>query len=117
MFTRSAPVVPGIVCAAVIALMVAGAACSKAPQVAPAGQEPAAAPAPAANEETASVDRAQLYEKACSTCHTLDKVKEHAGEHPWPEIVQMMIEKGAKISAEEAKLIIAHLEETYPATQ
>ena len=52
----------------------------------------------------------QLISEKCSTCHTLDKVRDYKGDN-WEEVVDDMIDKGAELTKEEAAKVIAYLEE------
>lgn len=72
--------------------------------------EPAAqAPAPVEGSEAA------LLEKNCTTCHSLDRIKNFDHEEAWQAIVTRMIEKrNAPVSPEDAKNIVAYLDKTYP---
>ena len=52
----------------------------------------------------------QLISEKCSTCHTLEKVRDYEGDD-WKEVVDRMIVYGTELTEEEAANIIAHLEE------
>jgi len=83
----------------------------------PADQPPPEAPA----SEEPAVDMAvaeALFVSACTTCHKTDKVesypKEELKAQPWDAVVKRMVEeKGAKVSPEDHKTIVAYLEAKY----
>ncbi|MGD8717909.1 MAG: hypothetical protein PVH29_03705 [Candidatus Zixiibacteriota bacterium] len=78
------------------------------PDVAPAAEE---APDPPAIEKPAGE---KLVEERCAACHGLDRVEgESASAEEWAEIVDEMIEKGAKLNGEERDVVVAYLAEKY----
>lgn len=59
-----------------------------------------------------------VFTKSCTSCHKADKVEAHAkaglAEEPWDAVVKEMVEeKGAKITPEDQKTIVAYLEAKY----
>ena len=66
-------------------------------------------PAPAA-----ATDPAELFKQSCSVCHKIEKAVTYSGETPWKELVPRMIKHGAKITPENAAIIVKYLETTYP---
>jgi cytochrome c5 len=88
----------------------------EAPQHAPAEQE--APQEPAAQQEPADAEAAQesaidgktLLEERCTGCHSLEKAQ--SGERDlagWQAVIDDMIEKGAKLNEEEAKVLAEYL--------
>jgi len=74
----------------------------------PAPEPPSAQPAPlAANSK-------ELFSTSCSVCHRIEKAVNYNGDTSWKDIVDRMIQHNAKISPEEAAVIVKYLEETYP---
>ena len=67
-------------------------------------------PAPAA----AATDPAELFKQSCGVCHRIEKAVAYSGKTPWKELVDRMIQHGAKITPENAALIVKHLETAYP---
>ena len=71
--------------------------------------------------EPAAIDMAAaeaVFKASCFTCHKVDKVEHHAkeglAEEPWNMVVKAMVEeKGAAISAEDQKTVLAYLEAKY----
>jgi cytochrome c5 len=72
---------------------------------------PAPLPAPQA---AAATDPAELFKQSCSVCHKIEKVVAYHDETPWKDLVDRMIQHGAKITPENAAIIVKHLETTYP---
>lgn len=61
-----------------------------------------------------SLDGAALVQERCTACHTLSRVESKkltSGE--WEAIVDGMIGKGAKLSADEKILVVDYLAATY----
>ncbi|MDP2984014.1 MAG: hypothetical protein Q8O92_11885 [Candidatus Latescibacter sp.] len=52
----------------------------------------------------------QLIREKCSTCHTIDKVKDYEGDD-WKEVVDRMIKYGTKLTEGESANVIAYLKE------
>jgi mono/diheme cytochrome c family protein len=68
---------------------------------------------PEAPEEESS-EGEKLVEERCATCHGLDRVEEEsASAEEWAEIVDDMIERGAKLTEEERDVVVAYLTEKY----
>ncbi len=88
-------------------------------QCSPAQEQPKAAPAPAQQEAVtvapADVGGKVLLEERCTKCHGLDKTtsKKKSAED-WKTTVERMISKGAVLSADEQKILIDYLAQTYP---
>ena len=70
---------------------------------------PAAVPQPAA-----AANPAELFKQSCVRCHRIEKAVVYSGEIPWKELVARMIQHGAKITPENAAIIVKHLETTHP---
>jgi cytochrome c5 len=65
-------------------------------------------------ENKPAVDGASLLEQRCSVCHPSSRpkgVKKTAEQ--WETTVTRMMGKGAKLSADEKKLLVTHLAKTY----
>ncbi|MCX5769978.1 MAG: hypothetical protein NTZ09_06860 [Candidatus Hydrogenedentes bacterium] len=77
------------------------------------------APKPGDNEvievkTAAATNPEELFKQSCSRCHIIGKAVTYSGETPWKEIVDRMIIHNAKITPENAALIVKHLDTTYP---
>jgi len=61
------------------------------------------------------VDAKELFEKKCSVCHSLDRPRsKKKALKEWEKTVTRMIaSRGAKITDEEAKLVIDYLAKNY----
>ncbi len=68
----------------------------------------------AAQATVAAASPEELFKQTCSHCHILGKAISYSGETPWKEIVDRMIIHNAKITPENAAVIVKHLETTYP---
>ena len=88
----------------------------EAPPQAPAGQdapqEPAGQQEPAEPEavQEAALDGKTLLEERCTGCHSLEKAQ--SGERDlagWQAVIDEMIEKGAKLNEDEAKVLAEYL--------
>jgi hypothetical protein len=92
---------------AVIALVLACALAIGAAACSDSGQS---APDAAGGGETLTLDGATLLEARCTTCHNLDRVDaqdlDFAG---WVAVIQRMIDKGARLSAEEKTVLADYL--------
>lgn len=80
---------------------------------------PAPAPkAPVPKVETspgAVTDAKDLFRTSCTVCHNVARIENYKGAEPWKAIVDRMIkDHGAKITPENAALIVAYLEKTFP---
>ena len=62
------------------------------------------------SDSTATEPAGLLIQEKCSTCHSLDKVRNYE-DNDWNVVVDDMIVYGIKLTAEEAADVIAHLEE------
>ncbi len=98
----------------VIALVCSLVACGGAPPT----QSPTAAPVEATPEETAvqpaAADGAALLEARCAECHSLERVTgTHKNRDGWVRTVGRMVEKGARLSADEQEILVDYLTETY----
>lgn len=61
-----------------------------------------------------SIDAAALLEERCGVCHKVDIPKNaRKSKKEWSETVTSMIGKGAKLSAEEKKILINYLARVY----
>lgn len=66
------------------------------------------------NDTNSSIDAAALLEARCSVCHKSDIPKNaRKSKSEWKETVTRMIGKGAKLSAEEKKILIDYLARVY----
>lgn len=73
------------------------------------------APDPPKSEPAAvAVNGEDLFNKSCSVCHRIEKPISYEGDTPWKDIVDRMIQHEAKITPEEAAVIVEYLEKTYP---
>ena len=67
-----------------------------------------------AAEKAFAIDGAEILEKRCSVCHPSAKPKgAKKSKDQWAATVTRMVEKGAKLSADEKKALIDHLAKTY----
>lgn len=61
-----------------------------------------------------SIDAAALLEERCGVCHKVEILKNaRKSKREWSETVTIMIGKGAKLSAEEKKILINYLARAY----
>lgn len=75
---------------------------------------PTTEPTAAVVASATALDGATLLQERCTVCHSLDKVtREKETSDGWTSIVDEMIGKGAKLSAEEKAILIDFLAETY----
>ena len=81
-------------------------------QPTPEDQDTAAQTLPSTPATT--TDPAELFRQSCAACHRIEKAVAYSGKTPWKELVARMIQHGAKITPENAALIVKHLETTYP---
>lgn len=73
----------------------------------PQGNEGVATPGPTLPPET-------LLESRCAGCHGLDRVRSaHKTPAEWEQAVRRMRAKGARLSDEEAALLVSYLAATY----
>ncbi len=75
-------------------------------------QEPAGQQEPAEPEavQESAVDGKTLLEERCTGCHSLEKAQ--SGERDlagWQEVIDEMIDKGAKLNEDEAKVLAEYL--------
>lgn len=68
---------------------------------APKAEPPPAAPPPSAQE---------LLEDRCNVCHGLDRLDRAISSERWPEIIDRMIQKGAKLDDAEKQVVLDHLQ-------
>lgn len=60
------------------------------------------------------IDAAALLEERCGACHSTDIPKNaRKSKRVWRETVTRMIDKGARLSPEEKKILINHLAKHY----
>ena len=79
----------------------------------PAAPPNVAAPAPEAGGEETPAGEA-LVQNRCTTCHNLNRVSgERETREGWEDIVDEMIEKGAKLDGGEREAVIDYLAATY----
>jgi mono/diheme cytochrome c family protein len=57
-------------------------------------------------------------EHRCTDCHELDEIDAHGGDDVagWSKVIADMVEEGAELSDEEAKLIAGYLAQIHPKT-
>ena len=105
-----------------LAVTLAG-GCGPSTPPAPAGSEakPAASEAkpmaPEAKPESkpAAPGGKELLGASCTKCHDLERVKNYSGQETWQAIVDRMIkQRGAKVAPDDARQIVAYLNETFP---
>jgi len=75
--------------------------------------EPTEAPQ---GEEAAppEVDGKTLLEERCSTCHGLDRTEQaEKTQEEWEQTVTRMVNKGAKLNADEQAILVEYLAENY----
>ena len=64
--------------------------------------------------ESAAPDGAALLQERCTSCHGLDRTtSERKTQDAWNDTVTRMVEKGAKLSAEEQTALVEYLAATY----
>jgi len=74
----------------------------------------AAPAAGSSGSETTAIDGKTLLETRCTACHSLDRVQsKSATADGWKSTVDKMIQNGAKISEEEAIVLVKYLAENY----
>ena len=79
-------------------------------QTAPATPPAAATPAPPPGPGLAIVN------EKCSGCHTTVSVfSQHRSPEDWAATVQLMVDRGADLSPDEANVVIGYLAENFPA--
>lgn len=81
----------------------------------------AEAPQEASGDESASleVDREQgqrILEQRCTDCHEFDELEAYGGGDvaKWAKVITDMVEEGAEIEEDEAKLLASYLAQVYP---
>jgi len=80
----------------------------------PAATQPAATQPPASGGAAAAVDGKTLLEQRCVSCHSLDRATRSRGNaDQWNRTVNDMVNKGAQLTADEQKVLVAYLAETY----
>lgn len=86
------------------------AACASSATTQPAASQPTAS----GGGGVAAADGKTLLEQRCTTCHSLERVTREGGnaDH-WTRTVNQMVQKGANLTAEEQKILVAYLAETY----
>ena len=63
---------------------------------------------------TATEDGATLLEQRCSVCHSSERPKsKHKTAEQWDATVTRMVEKGAKLTAEEKQVLVDYLSKNY----
>jgi hypothetical protein len=78
------------------------------------GGSPAAPAAGSSGSETTAIDGKTLLETRCTACHSLDRIKsKSATAEQWQSTVDRMIQGGAKLSKEEAVVLVKYLAENY----
>ncbi len=73
--------------------------------------------APAGGPAAADPAKAEaLFKTRCTQCHELDEVKAHGGddEPGWSKVIKRMVEEGAELGEDDARVIVRHLVATYP---
>jgi mono/diheme cytochrome c family protein len=83
----------------------------------PAAEQPTPSQPPAADHPTDEKDRQgkEILEKKCSTCHAPEQATTF-GRSPeeWREVVANMIDLGAELNEQEAKVLIDYLAKNWP---
>ncbi|HOU14623.1 MAG TPA: hypothetical protein PKZ84_16070 [Anaerolineae bacterium] len=111
-----------IVATLIVAALVLGAcrgSSSPPPAATGATSAPTAVPATAAPATTAptakpAIDAAALLQARCTDCHGLNKVTSARYTlEQWQQSVARMVQKGARLNAEEQEALVAYLAETY----
>lgn len=106
-----------IVATLIVAALVLGAcrgSSSPTPAATGATSAPTAAPATAAPTAKPAIDAAALLQARCTDCHGLNKVTSARYTlEQWQQSVARMVQKGARLNAEEQKALVAYLAETY----
>ena len=66
-------------------------------------------------QSAADAEKAEkIMNTSCATCHDLRKIQTQAlDEATWTKVVNSMIEKGAKVSKEDAPLLVSYLEDNF----
>jgi mono/diheme cytochrome c family protein len=71
-------------------------------------------PEPTSAPSSGVVDGKTLLSERCTICHTLDRVSRLTGtQDEWQAIVNQMVNRGAVLSADEQKVLVAYLATTY----
>jgi len=71
-------------------------------------------PASDGTTSTSGLDGKTILENACQSCHSLTVVeREHQDAAGWTRTVEKMMQKGAKLTADEKNALIQYLAETY----
>jgi cytochrome c-type biogenesis protein CcmH/NrfF len=66
--------------------------------------------APASNTQ----DGATLVQERCTVCHTLSRAEsQHLSSAEWKSVVDMMMARGARLTADEETLVVDYLAATY----
>ena len=64
--------------------------------------------------DTGGIDGAKLLEERCSVCHKAEIPKNaRKSRAEWDKTVSRMIDKGAKLSPEEKKILVRYLARVY----
>lgn len=86
------------------------ATCGLEAQTAPAAPPPAATPAPPPGPGLVIIN------EKCSACHTTATVfGQRRSPEDWAATVQVMVDRGADLSPDEANVVIGYLAENFPA--
>jgi len=74
-----------------------------------------AAPASVSSgSETTAINGKTLLETRCTACHSLDQVVNQTGTaDEWKSVVDSMIQRGAKLSNDEATVLVKYLAENF----
>ena len=69
---------------------------------------------PASPASSPDAEGITLLETRCTVCHNLSVIENEKGTaEEWQRTVERMIQKGAKLSADEAAILVQYLAETY----
>ncbi len=99
---------------AATAVAPAATAVAPAPTAVPATVAPTAISATAAPTAAPAIDAAALLQARCTDCHGLNKVTAaRYTQEQWQQSVTRMVQKGARLNAEEQAALVAYLAETY----
>jgi cytochrome c5 len=76
---------------------------------------PTTAAAPARPTYSAALAQ-QLLRRACTDCHGLSDIDEHGGDDRagWAAVVRRMIQEGAELTTDEARILVTYLAARYP---
>jgi hypothetical protein len=69
---------------------------------------------PTVTTTSAAADGAALLNQRCTVCHDLTRVQVLRGTaDQWNQVVSLMVQRGAKLTMDEQKVLVAYLAKTY----